>query len=192
MRDMQVPKQTSDIFEILNKGQFICSNSSDDKLRKLYTIIDDRFDDLYDYFISINFILEKGDEYFMFTRKENKADLERKLEAAFRWIDILDFFKTFDNSFGSGYRFTPSEILVKLSVDANLKSKLEGLKKHTSEKEKHADILNKILDLLVKDNFIDLENEISTSYKTLASFNYMEQLVLSINIPEDVVNEIPE
>lgn len=189
---MQVPKQTSEIFEIMKKGQFICSNSSDEKLRKLYNIIDDRFDDLYEYFISINFILEKGDEYFMFTRKENKTDLERKLETAFRWIDILDFFKTFDNAFGSGYRFTPYDILVKLSVDTDLKSKLEGLKKHTPGKEKHADILDKILDILEKDNFIDLENEISTSYKVLASFNYMEQLILSINIPEAVINEIPE
>ncbi|WP_159472414.1 condensin complex protein MksE [Dyadobacter sp. 3J3] len=189
---MQVPKQTSEIFEIMNKGQFICSNSSDEKLRKLYSIIDDRFDDLYDYFTEINFILEKGDEYFMFTRKENKTDLERKLEAAFKWIDVLDFFKTFDHSFGSGYRFTPSDILVKLSVDTNLKSKLEGLKKYSPGKEKHADILDKILDLLTRDNFIDLENEISTSYKVLASFNYMEQLILSINIPEAVINEIPE
>lgn len=188
---MPVPKQTSDIFELMSKGKFICSNSSDDKLRKLYIITDEHFDDLYDYFISINFILEKGDEYFMFTRKENKADLERKLEVAFKWIDILDFFKTFDNSFGSGYRFTPSDILVKLSVDADLKSKLEGLKRHTKGAEKHKDILDKILDIL-KDNFIDLENEISTSYKALASFNYMEQLILSINIPEAVRNEIPE
>ncbi|WP_221390308.1 condensin complex protein MksE [Dyadobacter sp. NIV53] len=189
---MHLPKQTSDIFELMNKGQFICSNSTDDKLRKLYTVIDENFDDLYDYFIAINFILEKGDEYFMFTRKENKTDLERKLEAAFKWIDILDFFKTFDNSFGSGYRFSPSDILVKLSVDADLKIKLEGLKKYTPGKEKHADIIDKILDILEKDNFIDLENEISTSYKALASFNYMEQLILSINIPETVVNEIPE
>ena len=189
---MPIPKQTSDIFELLSKGQFICSNSGDDKLRKLYIIADENFDDLYDYFISINFILEKGDEYFMFTRKENKTDLERKLEAAFKWIDILDFFKTFDNSFGSGYRFTPSDILVKLSVDADLKIKLEGLKKYAQGKEKHADILDKILDILEKDSFIDLENEISNSYKALASFNYMEQLILSINIPEAVVNEIPE
>ena len=189
---MPLPKQTSEIFELLNKGQFICSNSSDDKLRKLYINIDENFDQLYDYFININFILEKGDEYFMFTRKENKTDLERKLEAAFKWIDILDFFKTFDNSFGSGYRFTPSDILVKLSVDADLKIKLEGLKKYAPGKEKHADILDKILDILTKDNFIDLENDISTSYKALASFNYMEQLILSINIPEAVRNEIPE
>lgn len=189
---MSVPKQTSEVFEILSKESFICSNSSDDKLRKLYTIIDENFEELYEHFITISFILEKGDEYFMFTRKENRADLERKLEAAFKWIDILDFFKTFDNAFGSGYRFTPFNILAKLSVDTDLKNKLENLKKYAGGKEKYAEIIDKILDLLMKDNFIERENEITNSYKALASFNYMEQLILSINIPESVLNEIPE
>jgi len=189
---MAVPKHTSDIFELLSKGQFICSNSGKDATRKLYNIIDENFDDLHDYFSSINFILEKGDEYFMFTREENKADLERKLEAAFKWIDILDFFKTVDHSFGPGYRFTPSDILVKLAVDVNLKNKLEGLKKYSGGKEKHAEILDKVLDQLRRDNFIELENEISNSYKALASFHYLERLILSINISESVKNEIPE
>ena len=143
-----------------------------------------QFNDLEDYFKNINLTLEREDEYFMFTREENKTDLERKLEAAFKWIDILDFFKTVDQSFGSGYRFTPSDILIKLAVDVDLKNKLEGLKKYASGKEKHAEILDKVLDQLRRDNFIELENEITNSYKTLSSFHYLERLVLSINIAE--------
>jgi hypothetical protein len=189
---MTIPRHTSDIFEMLSKGQFICSNSSKESTRKLYNIIDENFDDLHDYFKHINLVLERGDEYFMFTREENKTDLERKLEAAFRWIDILDFFKTVDQSFSTGYRFSPSDILVRLTVDVNLKNKLEGLKKYAGGKEKHADILDKILDLLRRDNFIELENEITNSYKTLSSFTYLERLILSINISESVKNEIPE
>ena len=189
---MPVPKQTSEIFEILSKGQFICSNSCKVETRKLYNVIDENFDDLYDYFKEINLILEKGDEYYMFTRgdKETKTDIERKIEAAFKWIDILDFFKTFDHSFGAGYRFTPAEILIKLSVDVDLKNKLEGLKKYAAGREKHAEILEKILNDLRRDNFIDLEVDISNSYKTLSSFHYLERLVLSINIPDSVQNEI--
>lgn len=183
---MPVPKQTSDIFEILSKGQFICSNSTKDSIRKLYNIIDENFEDLHDYFKAINLSLEKGDEYYMFTRLENKTDLERKIEAAFKWIDMLDFFKTFDQSFGSGYRFTPSDVLIRLSVDVDLKNKLEGLKKYAGGKEKHAEILDKVLDNLRRDYFIELENEISNSYKVLSSFSYMERLVLSINIPDSV------
>ena len=187
---MPVPKHTSDIFELLSKGQFICSNSSRESTRKLYNVIDENFEELYDYFKAINLVLEKGDEYYMFTRLENKTDLERKIEAAFKWIDIVDFFKTFDFSFGAGYRFTPADILIRISVDVDLKNKLEGLKKYTGGKEKHAEILDKILNDLRRDNFIDLENEISNSYKTLSSFHYLERLILSINIPETVQNEI--
>lgn len=191
---MEAPKQTAVIFEILSRGQFICSNSNDESIRKLYSTIEEEqtFNYLYNYFLSINFILEKGDEYYYFSRVENKIDLERKIEQAFKWIDILDFFKTFDNSFGSGYRFTPSDILVKLNLDAELKSKLEGLKRHSGGKDKFGEIIDKILEDLKKDRFIELENEISHQYKVLASFKYLEQIVTTINISEDVKNEIPE
>lgn len=191
---MEAPKQTAIIFEILSKGQFISSNSSDELIHKLYSVIEEEqnFDFLYDYFRNINFTLEHGDEYYYFSRVENKIDLERKIEQAFKWIDILDFLKIFDSSFGSGYRFTPSDILVKLNLDAELKSKLDGLKRHSGGKEKFSEIVDKILDDLKKDRFIELENEISHQYKVLASFKYLEQIVLSINISEEVKNEIPE
>ena len=191
---MEAPKQTAAIFEILSRGQFISSNSSDETIRKLYSAIEEEpnFEFLYDYFLSINFILEKGEEYFYFSRVENKIDLERKIEQAFKWIDILDFFKTFDNSFGSGYRFTPSDLLVKLNLDAELKSKLEGLKRHSGGKDKFAEIIDKILDDLKKDKFIELENEITHQFKVLASFKYLEQIVMTINISEEIKNEIPE
>lgn len=190
---MEVPIQTADIFKILSKGQFINSNSSTKSVSTLYKVMEDEqnFENLFEYFRNINFTLQKGDEYFYFSRPENKIDLETKIEAAFRWIDIIDFFKTYDNSFSAGYRFTPSEILVRIKTDAELESKLEGLKKHT-DKEKHHDILDKILKKLIDDTFIELENEITHQYKVLTSFKYLEQLILTINIPEDVRNEIPE
>lgn len=190
---MKVPQQTSEIFKILSKGQFISSNSSDKTISTLYNIIDEEqnFENLYEYFWKINFILEKGDEYFYFSRPETKVDLENKIEAAFRWIDFLDFFKTYDNSFGAGYRFTPSEILVRIKTDAELETKLESLKKHTG-KENHKDILDKVIDKLISDSFVELENEITHQYKVLTSFKYIEQLILIINIPEEVRDEIPE
>lgn len=191
---MEAPKQTAAIFEILSRGQFICSNSNDESIRKLYSAIEEEqnLDFLYDYFLNINFILEKGDEYYYFARVENKIDLERKIEQAFKWIDILDFFKTFDNSFGSGFRFTPSDILVKLNLDAELKSKIEGLKRHSNGKEKPSEILEKILGDLVKDKFIDIEDPNFHKYKVLASFKYLEQIAMTINISEEAKNEIPE
>jgi len=81
--------------------------------------------------------------------------------------------------------------LVRIKTDAELETKLDALKKHT-EKTKHQEILDKVLKKLSDDTFIELENEITNQYKVLASFKYLEQLILTINIPEEVSNEIPE
>jgi hypothetical protein len=88
-------------FSIFLSRQFICSNSPDDDIQTLYKILEDEdnFEDLYDYFYQIDYILEQGDEFFYFSRNEKNADLERKIEKAFGWINTLDFFKTFDSSF---------------------------------------------------------------------------------------------
>jgi len=194
---MNVPRQTGEIFEILSSGQFICSNSSETNISKLYDIIDDKekYETLYDYFSAIGFILEKGDEFYYFSRKnESKADLERKLETACKWIDILDFLKTFDNAFVSGYSFTTQEIVVRIKVDAVLKSKADGLRKvlKMDDKTPYDEVVMKLVDNLCKEGFAEIENEILKSYKILSSFKYLEELVMDINIPEEVQNEIPE
>lgn len=187
-----IPKQSANVFEILSKGQFICSNSTKEHIRKLYLAINEDFDAYRTYFLGINMLLEEGNEYYHFVRSENRAEIERKLEIAMKWIDILDFLKTFDHGFGSGMRFRMADILARLGVDADLKSKLESLRKYTTGKDKYAEILAKILDMLERDNFIELENDISQEYKTLASFAYLENLVSAIDIPEDIQHEIPE
>jgi hypothetical protein len=194
---MNIPRQTGEIFEILSNGQFICSNSVDNRITKLYDVIDDKdkYEMLYNYFSAIGFLLEKGDEFYYFSRKnESKADLERKLEIACRWIDILDFFKTFDNSFGAGYSFTTHEISVKIKVDAVLKSKADNLRKvlKLDDKTPYNEVVVKVVESLCKDGFAEMENEILKTYKILSSFKYLEELVMNINIPDEVQNEISE
>lgn len=191
--EMRVPAQTAEIFKILSKGQFINSNSPDKRIADLYRIIEEEqnFEKLYDYFLMINFVLEKGNEYYYFSRPETKTDLEKKIEAAFKWIDIVDFLKTFRNDFGSGVRFSASDILVQMKTDADLETKLEGLRKY-ADKNTHQEIIERILKILADDSFIEMENPITQQYKVLASFNYLEQLILTINIPDEVKNEIPE
>jgi hypothetical protein len=186
---MKIPTQTATVFELLSKGQFICSNSADDDQRKLYNIVDENFDELYAYYLAIGFVLDRGDEYFYFTRKEARADLERKIEQAYRWIDVLDFFKAYNSGFGPGYRFTPSDILVQVKIDANLKDKLEQLKKPLGEGS-HSDRVKRLIDELEKYGFAELENEITQQYKVLSAFKYIEQLIVSIHITEEVQHEV--
>ncbi len=189
---MDLPVQTTDIFKLLSKGQFISSNSSNKAVCELFNVMDNEetFEALRNYFSHINFVLEKGDEYFYFSRAETKSDLENKIERAYKWIDIVDFLKTYDNAFGLGSRFSLSDILVKIKTDAELESKLEALSK---SKETQQEILEKeIIKPLMDDTFIELENERTGQYKVLAAFKFIEQLILIINISEGVNYEIPE
>lgn len=188
---MHLPTKTAEIFRLLSRGQFISSNSSNKNISELYKLIDteNTFDILYDYYKHIDFILERGDGYFYFSRPESKAVLEMKLRKAYEWIDILDFFKSYDNTFGVGYRFRPSEILVQLSTNADLEIKLGALGKQVKRKSQN-DILDRLLKKLIDDGFIELESEISHLYKVLDAFKYLEQLIMIINIPEEVKNEI--
>ena len=109
-------------------------------------------------------------------------------------ICLLDFFKTFDNAFGSGYSFTTQEITVKIKVDAVLKSKADNLRKvlKMDDKTPYDEVVVKIVENLCKEGFAEQENEILRTYKILSSFKYLEELVMNINIPEEVQSEIPE
>jgi len=187
-------KYTSEIFEVLRKGKFICSNSPDEDIQTLYRVLEDEntFEDLYEYFSQINYILKQGDEFFYFSKKEKSIDLDRKIEKAFGWIDIVDFLKTFDSSFDIGTRFTASEIHNQLKNNADLKMKLDNLKKIGTDKKNYLDRIKKIIEKLEKDNYVTLENEISETYKVLNSFNYLKDLINTINISEEIANEIPE
>jgi hypothetical protein len=189
-----ITKYTSEIFDVLRRGQFICSNSPNEEIQTLYRVLEDdnTFEDLYAYFFEINYILEHGNEYFYFSREEKNVDLDRKLEKAFTWIDILDFFKTFDSSFDVGFRFTPSDIVNQLKNNADLALKLDSLKKITGDKKSHSDRIKKIIERLERDNFITLQDEISETYKVLTSFNYLKDIITAINIPEEIENEIPK
>lgn len=181
---MNIPKQTSCIFNILSKGKFICSNSNDNDIKTYYNIIDsdNNFEILKEYFSHINFVLERGDEFFYFSRKETNANLENKIQKAYKWIDYLDFFKTFDNAFSSGFRFDIYQIINKIKIDAELEGKLNSLNK---DKKNIEDFLKDVVDEFVKDYFIELVNQLSGEYKVLASFKYLEDLIMAINIEEE-------
>lgn len=189
---MNLPDKTNDIFERLSKGQFICSNSTNEHICRLYDIIQENEATLYDYFLAINFVLEKGEDHFYFSKKEGKVDIENKIARAEKWIDLIDFVKSYDNSFTNGYRFYPNDIEVKIRVDISLRDKLDNLKRHIGEGKTNDEKINFLVKTLEKEGFVELENDISNQYKVVAAFKYVEQLILSINIPEEIQNEIPE
>lgn len=191
--NIQIPAHTADIFDHLQKGLFINSNSCDENIRQMYDEIDDHLEALSLYFAQIGYTLERGNEYFYFSRTEPRITLEQKIVRAYYWIDILDLFKTFNETFGPGYRFQPEQILVEANINVMLQNKLDSIRKHTSDKEIRKDVLDNIIRQLVKDSFLELENEKNNVYKVMSSWHYLERLVESINIYDETEeDEKPE
>ncbi len=182
MKDL--PKQTASIFEKLSKGQFINANSNDAEQRELFSVIENHFDDLLEYFRHIGFRLEQGDDYFYFSRHEDKVSMERKLNTAFKWIDIVDFFKTFNNGFAPGFRFSPDQINEEVKVNGLLENKLQQLNKQANTGSSREQI-QKLINDLEKEGFVEKIDEYYDQYKVMAAFHYLENLILAIEVYDE-------
>lgn len=186
-----LPKQTARIFELLSKGYFINSNSNNPEQRELYAVLEAHVEPLRQYFQQIELVLEQGDEYFYFSRQEEKASVERKIDNAYKWIDILDFFKTFNNSFAPGFRFYTTQLVEEARVNGLLRNKLNELNRNrdTSAREQIENLLKR----LEREGFIEKIDDYNDTWKVTAALHYLEQLILAIEIPEDEeTREIPE
>lgn len=187
--NIQIPNATGAIFEYLQKGLFISSNSVNETVRDLYNQTDDHFESLSLFFSQIGYTLERGNEYFYFSRTEPRITLEQKILRAYYWIDVLDLFKTYDETFGPGYRFQPEQILVETNINVMLQNKLDGIRKHFSDKDVRKDILENMIRQLTKDSFLELENEKTNTYKVMSSWHYLERLIESINIYDETEDD---
>jgi hypothetical protein len=188
--DYNLPKQTHDIFAIMARGHFISSNGTKDGMNRLHDIINnpENFDRLQAYFNVIRYNIERGNNYFYFSRvNEANSLIEKKLETFERYIDIVDLFASMDNKVTIGSRFRPSEIAEECNANVRLKQKLQKIPMYRSET-----LLNKvrdICDLMARDSFLELEDEQSESYKVLDAYSYLLDVINSIAIYESSGDE---
>ena len=177
--------RTAEIFDILSKGQFICSNAIDSQRRHLYQHIEENFDELEHKFREIGYQLENGNNYYYFSRtNESNQNVEGKIEKALRWLDILAFFTTFRKDLCRGARFQPYDILRQIEINLSLKEQLADLQKRTNPGKNYQEMLNDLIKEIQKEGFIDLENEMEQTWKILDSWDYMEKLVMAVNIQD--------
>lgn len=182
-------KYTKEVFKSLSSGQFLSANSIDPVNKAAYSDVEKNFEEYRDYFEEIDFQLEAGNNYYYFSRKENKVVTEQKLKNFFNWIDYLDLLKTYDNNFGSGTQFNLAVIEARLQMDVELKEKLQAL---LPEKATNREKLEEIAKQLVMQGFAETTNEMEGIYQVTDAFHYLEEIVMTINISEEVENEISE
>jgi hypothetical protein len=78
-----------------------------------------------------------------------------------------------------------------MKIDASLHDKLQGMKKLAGDGTNREKV-QRLIDELEKYGVIELENEIMELYKVLSAFKYLEQLIISIHISEEVKHEISQ
>ncbi len=172
---------TKEIFDILSKGGFISQNSISEQRSHLYDAIEDDYQQYREYYEGIGFLLEGGNGYYYFSRTENKMELADKVQRLAMWIDRLDFLKTFNTAFGSGFSFRKSNILEKFSSDIELKEKAAHIYTEVKTNEEKMD---KFITDLDRHGFVELENELDGTYKVTAAFRYIEELIDCLTIIE--------
>jgi len=184
--EIKLPKQTHDIFAVMAKGHFISSNGTKDGTGRLYDVINnpENFDNLQEYFLQIRYRIERGNNFFYFSKIDEAGSLiEKKLETFEKYIDILDLFASMDNKITIGSRFRPSEIAEECIANVRLKQKLQKIPLYRSETLSNK--VREICDLMSRDSFLEKEDEISENYKVLDSFSYLFEIINAIAIYEE-------
>ncbi|HQQ95518.1 MAG TPA: hypothetical protein PLQ93_13270 [Bacteroidia bacterium] len=184
--DYNLPRQTHEIFSVMARGNFISSNGTRDGMNRLYDIINnpEHYDRLQAYFNVIRFNIERGNNYFYFSRlNEPNAELEKKLERFERYIDIVDLLASMDNKITIGSRFRPSEISEECIANVRLKQKLQKIPLYRSETLHNK--VREICELMSRDSFLELEDEKTESYKVLDSYAYLLDVINAVAIYED-------
>ena len=179
-------QRTAEIFDILSKGQFICSNAIDSNRRYQYQYIEEHFDELEPKFGEIGYQMENGNNYYYFSKpNESNQNVENKIEKALRWLDILAFFSTVRKDLCRGARFKPHDILKEVEINLSVKEQLADLQKKTNQGKNFQDMLNDLIKEMQKEGFIDIENEMDQTWKVLDAWDYMEKLIMAVNIQDD-------
>lgn len=187
---LSMRNNTQRIYERLSRGEFLSVDSSDTSIRHLYEDIEENFDDYADFFKEIGLQLEAGNGYFYFSRiGEGKQSIEQKLESFSKWLDYLDFLKTYNQSFTAGYQFRKSHLIEQISLDIELKEKAGHLYKKYGAGS-YLEIVNKLLQEMQSMGFAECISEQDESFKITSAFHYAEELVNMIQIANE--DEIPE
>lgn len=171
---------TQKIFERLSKGAFLSVDSSDLEIKHLYNDVEENYADYESYFLELGLRLEAGDGYYYFSRThEAKLTIEQKLQSFAQWVDILDFLKTYDLTFSTGFQFRITHILERINLDVELRDKARKLfrKQNTNQ-----EIVEKLISELIGMGFAEVINEQDGTYKVTAAFRYAEEMVNLITI----------
>ena len=173
----------SRVYDKLAAGGFICSNSLDTEEKAVFRLVEEQFETCYDYFKKIGLVLEKGTNYFYFSRNESRGSLKHKIEKYCEWIIIEDFLMSFDSSFNVGFRFRTLQMENKVNMDSDCKRKLIECvdhRKRLTSKMKDVMTDRERVDFLLKtlkaEGFIEEVSAEDGEWQVTDAFDYLLQI----------------
>ncbi|MCI4669343.1 MAG: hypothetical protein MRZ79_14505 [Bacteroidia bacterium] len=178
--NFSLPPQSAEIFDRLSRGLFISRNTPNLPVSDLYQIIFRHFDDYKAYFKIIGFELEKGKDYFYFSKSETRGQTEEKAERLFKYLDGLEILYSLEPDLRPGSILMLEQHEEQLEKNRNLKKKSLKLPGKIGQ-EKAIDRLRSFCRSLEKESFmLDIDDR-QTKYLVLDSFQYLVDFFTKID-----------
>ncbi len=176
-----LPQYMQKIYAIILKGGFINENSSKNAHSEIYNAITKKELEIRAYFLPIGYILMKRAGYYYFAHDE-ASDGASALEKIVDYIDIVNFLKTVDNNFSVGHRFKLSSIESQLNSSMELQELAKKMRGIGSKN--HREFVQKIIEKLKKDGFVEELSSLNAEYIVLNSYDYIELFLSEVEIYE--------
>lgn len=176
-----LPNYMEKIYHHILKGNFINENSSKNSSAELYEAILLQESEVRAYFKVIGYILFKREGYLYFAH-DGASDSTSALEKMVDYIEIANFLKTIDTNFGVGYRFRLSSLENFLNNNLELQDlayKMRGI-----NAKDNREFIQKIIEKLKKDGFIEETSGTNAEYLVLNSYDYIESFLNEVEIYE--------
>jgi len=176
-----VPQHIHKIYQIILKGGYINENSMKSGNAQLYDAIVSKESELRAYFLPLGYALIRREGYYYFGR-DDASEGEAALEQIVDYIEIANFFKTLDVNFTVGYKFSLT------SMEHQLNSSLElqdlSLKMKGISVNDNREFIQKIVDRLRKDGFVEEKNSVNGEFIILNSYEYIETFLDEVEVYE--------
>ncbi|MEA2099126.1 MAG: hypothetical protein U9P72_03255 [Campylobacterota bacterium] len=185
--EKRLEKNIRAIFEKLSQGDFLSQSSINTENKKMYRICSENYDELYEYFLLIGFVLEKGDNYFYFSKNDlelSEKYFNKKMTDILELLELLSFMVSFDNDFSVGSKVSVNELVMAVEKNIALDSNLKSLKSHNKETIKES--CESILKTFVNGGVMELIDSYTESYKALESLAYIIKFANELKIDMEI------
>ena len=184
-----LPVQTAQIYDYLSKGNFLCSNTSVKELRTLFSVVEDNFERLRDYFSHINFVLEQGK--ITFTSPARSPGLPWSKSSSVSSLGSISWTSSVRTIRPSArfhllaggdigtfpYRHGSRDEAGRVEKTYRRQGETQGYPRYH-------------LGRMTKEGFIECVSDMNGTWKVLSSWDYLTKMIHSINIKnEDEISQ---